>query len=61
MIAWYVSAMLEAAPSPQQTRPPTQATTLENIVLRDYRGIPTRLGDLWRDRPAALIFLRHYG
>jgi hypothetical protein len=53
--------MLDAAKSPQHTRPPTQATELENIVLRDHRGIPTRLGDLWRDRPAALVFLRHYG
>jgi hypothetical protein len=55
------AAVLDAAPYPQQTRPPAQATELENIVLRDHLGTPVRLGDLWRERPAALIFLRHYG
>ena len=53
--------MLDVATYPQQTRPPTRATELEDIVLRDYLGSPVRLGDLWEERPAALVFLRHYG
>src|SRR5919108_3736849 len=53
------AGVLDAARQPQQTRPPTQATDLENVVLQDYRGSTVRLGDLWEERPAALIFLRH--
>jgi peroxiredoxin len=33
---------------------------LQDIVLNDERGQAVRLGDLWRDQPAVLIFLRHY-
>ena len=33
----------------------------EDVVLQDDEGRDVRLGDLWRDRPVALIFLRHYG
>jgi hypothetical protein len=34
---------------------------LADIVLPDHDGNDVRLGDLWRDRPAALVWLRHYG
>jgi hypothetical protein len=34
---------------------------LADVVLQDDAGRAVRLGDLWLDRPAALIFLRHYG
>jgi hypothetical protein len=34
---------------------------LAEIVLPDQDGAPVRLGDLWKDAPAALVFLRHYG
>lgn len=37
------------------------AATLADIVLPDQDGNETRLGDLWRDGPAALVWLRHYG
>jgi hypothetical protein len=37
------------------------ADTLADTVLPDQDGNQVRLGDLWRDRPAALVWLRHYG
>ncbi len=30
-------------------------------MLEDHEGRPVRLGDLWRERPAVLAFIRHYG
>ena len=37
------------------------ANPLVDIVLPDQDGDDVALADLWRDRPAALIWLRHYG
>ena len=37
------------------------AAALAPITLPDSDGRPVRLGDLWRDAPAVLVFLRHYG
>ena len=34
---------------------------LANTSLVDEAGEPHRLGDLWRDRPIVLVFLRHFG
>ena len=34
---------------------------LSVISLIDAAGEPHRLGDLWRDRPIVLVFLRHFG
>jgi hypothetical protein len=34
---------------------------LADIVLPDHDGNDVRLGDLWRDQPVALVWLRHYG
>ena len=34
---------------------------IADITLPDQDGTEVRLGDLWRDRPAALVWLRHYG
>jgi acyl-CoA synthetase (AMP-forming)/AMP-acid ligase II len=31
------------------------------LVLPDHEGHDVRLGDLWNDRPVALVWLRHYG
>ena len=53
--------MLDAVRSRQRTNPPVHARELEDVVLADYEGREVRLGDLWRDQPVALIFLRHYG
>jgi hypothetical protein len=34
---------------------------LSGISLVDSAGASHRLGDLWRDRPVVLVFLRHFG
>ena len=53
--------MLGAASTRQQTNPPKRADALAEIVLLDQDGNDVRLGDLWSERPAALVWLRHYG
>ena len=35
--------------------------TLAPVRASDLRGHPVRLGTLWEDRPAVLVFLRHFG
>jgi hypothetical protein len=45
----------------QHTNPPERAYVLAGIVLPDHEGNDIRLGDLWRDGPVALVWLRHYG
>jgi hypothetical protein len=42
-------------------RAPETADALADIVLPDDEGNDVRLGDLWADGPAVLVFLRHYG
>jgi hypothetical protein len=34
---------------------------LSETSLMDDTGESQRLGDLWRDRPIVLVFLRHFG
>jgi hypothetical protein len=34
---------------------------LADITLPRHDGHLVRLGDLWRERPVALVWLRHYG
>jgi hypothetical protein len=34
---------------------------LDDLTLSDESGRDVRLADLWAERPAALVFLRHYG
>jgi hypothetical protein len=34
---------------------------LSAIDLADPDGKRVRLGDLWRDAPAVLVFIRHFG
>ena len=34
---------------------------LEAIELTDEKGGKVRLGDLWRERPVVLAFVRHFG
>ncbi len=34
---------------------------LADITLPDQDGRGVRVGDLWRERPVALVWLRHYG
>ena len=45
----------------QKTQVPKRADALAEIVLLDHDGNEVRLGDLWEDRPVALVWLRHYG
>jgi hypothetical protein len=37
------------------------AKSLAEIALPDHDGNEVALSDLWRDRPVALVWLRHYG
>jgi hypothetical protein len=53
--------MLGAATSRQETHPPARADALADITLLDEDSNEVRLGDLWRDGPVALVWLRHYG
>ncbi len=32
-----------------------------DLILRDQDGVEVRLSSYWRERPVALIFLRHFG
>jgi hypothetical protein len=34
---------------------------LADCVVKDVEGRDVRLGETWRDRPAVLVFVRHYG
>ena len=52
---------LGAAGQRRSTKPPTRADELADMVLDDHGGEGHRLGDFWRDGPAVLVFLRHYG
>jgi hypothetical protein len=45
----------------QSTNPPDRADELADFVLQDNRGQDVRLGELWSDGPAVLVWLRHYG
>jgi hypothetical protein len=40
---------------------PERADELEDVVLQDSRGSDVRLGSLWEEGPAVVVFLRHYG
>ena len=37
------------------------SSKLAGITLPDPDGNTTRLGSLWENTPAVLVFLRHYG
>ena len=37
------------------------AARLAGIMLPDPDGREVRLGSLWAEQPAVLVFLRHYG
>jgi prostamide/prostaglandin F2alpha synthase len=53
--------VLDTVKARQRTSPPADAGVLEDVVLQDHEGRPIRLGDIWKDRPAVLAFIRHYG
>jgi hypothetical protein len=35
--------------------------TLAAAEVKDVDGQPVRLGTLWADRPAVLVWVRHFG
>ena len=37
------------------------SAALSPLVLPDPDGREVRLGSLWEERPAVVVFLRHYG
>jgi hypothetical protein len=41
--------------------PVENVSALAALALPDDRGAPVRVGDLWRERPVVLAFLRHWG
>jgi hypothetical protein len=47
--------------SGKRPKAPASADALADVVLQDSEGDDVRLGDLWAERPAVLVFLRHYG
>jgi prostamide/prostaglandin F2alpha synthase len=53
--------LLGTATSRQEARAPGDATGLADLVVRDLDGSDVRLGSLWEDKPAVLVWLRHYG
>lgn len=34
---------------------------LADSIVKDLEGRDVRLGDFWRDQPAVLVFVRHFG
>jgi hypothetical protein len=40
---------------------PATVDELADLELENHAGELRRLGDYWTDRPAVLVFLRHYG
>jgi hypothetical protein len=34
---------------------------LSSLTLTDHTGASHRLGELWRDQPVVVVFLRHFG
>ncbi len=37
------------------------AAALAPLEVLDLEGAPLRLGSLWEEGPAVIVFLRHYG
>lgn len=53
--------LLGTASQRLKTNPPARADALADITLPDHEGAEVRLGDLWKEGPVALVWLRHYG
>ena len=39
----------------------TIAESLGPIEVLDLEGEKVQLGEVWRDKPAVLVFIRHFG
>jgi hypothetical protein len=44
-----------------QRHAPADTSAIVDVELLDVQGEPVRLGSLWEDGPAVLVWLRHYG
>jgi hypothetical protein len=53
--------ILGASLRKQTASPPQDASALADLVVKDLEGGDVRLGSLWEDGPAVLVWLRHYG
>jgi hypothetical protein len=53
--------VLGTASRRQDVNPPPTGEALADLVLPDSEGQDVRLADLWSERPAVLVWLRHYG
>lgn len=38
-----------------------ETTALGAITLNDWTGAPTQVSSAWAERPAILVWLRHFG
>ena len=38
-----------------------RADDLAKMTVLDEHAAPVELGTLWRDKPAVLVFVRHFG
>jgi hypothetical protein len=54
-------ALLAAVAAPDQLPPEGIIRALGEVKLTDLDGSEVELGSMWRDKAAALVFLRHYG
>jgi hypothetical protein len=43
------------------TKAPADTSAIADIELLDVDGKPVRLGSLWEEGPAVIVWLRHYG
>lgn len=53
--------VLGMSKSRQSVRPPEHADELGEVRVLGLDGNEVRLAELWGDRPAVLVWLRHYG
>ena len=51
----------EAEVLSDEVPPDSAIRKLGKVELQELDGSTVALGTLWEDRPAALVFLRHYG
>jgi hypothetical protein len=51
----------EAEVLSDEVPPDSAIRKLGKVQLQELDGSTTPLGSLWGDRPAAIVFLRHYG
>jgi prostamide/prostaglandin F2alpha synthase len=55
------SWMLDAVRTREQPAAPEHIDALAMITLPDQGGHPVRLGELWREGPAVIVWLRQFG